>query len=336
MRADAGVERQGAEGLGQAVHQRRRTDGARKGDDRHVRMTRTQALGDPHHRIERPVEELFLRKHPRPGIEKLDGIGARIDLMAEMVDDRVDEEIDQQLEGFRMGIGPSLHLGEVLAAAAFDHVAGQREGSAGESQERRFLRQLRPRPADRLIDRRQVLLQARPGQAAELRGIGQRLELRTLALLEPDLLAERIGHHQDVGEDDRRVEPEPANGLQRHLDGLVGRVAEFQKRARGRAHGTVFRQVATGLSHQPDRWRRMSRSGQRLQEFSAAQISSLMLPSTLFILGSSSSRACGMWGCALLVISPQVAVDRNPSIRSVKSADSRLTGHSSQTVRRGR
>ena len=161
MRADTGIERQRAERLGQAVHQRRRTDGAREGDDRHVRMTRTQTLGDPHHRIERPVEELFLRKHPRPGIEKLYGIGAGIDLVAEMFDHRVDQQVDQQLEGFGMGIGPSLHLGEVLAAAAFDHVAGQREGSAGKAEQRRLLRQLRPRPADGLVDRRQMLLQAR-------------------------------------------------------------------------------------------------------------------------------------------------------------------------------
>jgi hypothetical protein len=37
---------------------------------------------------------------------------------------------------------------------------------------------------------------------------------------------------------------------------------------------------------------------------------SLMFPLTLFLIGSSSSRACGMWGCALLDSSPQGAVDR--------------------------
>ena len=59
-----------------------------------------------------------------------------------------------------------------------------------------------------------MLGQPRPRELAELGGIGQRLELRTLALLEPDFLAERIGHHQDVGEDDRGIEPEPPDRLQ--------------------------------------------------------------------------------------------------------------------------
>ena len=35
-----------------------------------------------------------------------------------------------------------------------------------------------------------------------------------------------------------------------------------------------------------------------------------MLPLTLFIIGSRSSRGCGTWGCALLVRRPQAAVDR--------------------------
>ena len=60
-----------------------------------------------------------------------------------------------------MPVGPLLDLGEILAAAAFDHVAGEREGGAGESQESLVLRQFGARPADRLIDRRQMFLKAR-------------------------------------------------------------------------------------------------------------------------------------------------------------------------------
>ena len=40
-----------------------------------------------------------------------------------------------------MAIGPALDLGEVAAAAAFDHVAGKREGRAGEAQQGGLLRQ---------------------------------------------------------------------------------------------------------------------------------------------------------------------------------------------------
>ena len=201
-----------------------------------------------------------------------------------------------------MAIGPALHLGEVAAAAAFDHVAGQREGRAGEPQQRGLLRQRRAGLADRLIDRRQMLGQPRARQSwPNCDGIGQRLELRAFALLEPDFLAERIGHHQDVGKDDRRIEPEAADRLQRDLDGLVRRVAEFEERSRRGADGAILRQVAPGLTHQPDRRRRQSASRPASPgTFPARSLLSLMLPLTLFIIGSSSSRGCGTWGCALL------------------------------------
>ena len=67
-----------------------------------------------------------------------------------------------------------------------------------------------------------MLGQPRSRELAELRGIGQRLELRSLALLEPDLLAERIGHHQDVGKDDRRIEVEPRIGCKVTSTALSG------------------------------------------------------------------------------------------------------------------
>ena len=59
-------------------------------------------MGDAHHRLERPAEELLLRQHARPGIEELDGVGAGIDLVGEMIDDGVDQQIDQQAEGIGM------------------------------------------------------------------------------------------------------------------------------------------------------------------------------------------------------------------------------------------
>ena len=72
---------------------------------------------------------------PAQRIEQLHGIGAGIDLVGEMIDDRLDQQIDQQSEGIGMAIGPALHLGEVPAAAALDHVAGERERRAGEAQQ---------------------------------------------------------------------------------------------------------------------------------------------------------------------------------------------------------
>jgi hypothetical protein len=140
-----------------------------------------------------------------------------------------------------MAIGPAFNLGEVAAAAALDHVTGKGEGRAGEAQQCRLPRQLGAGSADRLIDRRQLLGQPCPGELAEVGGIGQRLELGTFAFLEPDLLAERIGHDQNVGKDDRGIQPEAAHRLQRHLNRLLRRIAEIEEGARRRPHGAILR-----------------------------------------------------------------------------------------------
>jgi hypothetical protein len=121
-----------------------------------------------------------------------------------------------------------------------------------------------------------MLGEARAGELAELRRIGERFELRTLAFLEPDLLPQRIGHDQNVGKDDRGIEPEPPHRLQGHLDRLVRRVAEIEERAGRRPHRAIFRQIASRLTHQPDRRRREARSCQGLQELSRSHFLSLM------------------------------------------------------------
>ena len=68
------------------------------------------------------------------------------------------------------------------------------------------------------------------GRAPPMPSSVDRIEPRTLALDEPDLPAERIRHDQDVGEQDRRIEAEAADRLQRHLGGELGIVAEVEER----------------------------------------------------------------------------------------------------------
>ena len=64
-------------------------------------------MGDAHHGLERPAEELLLRQHAGPGIEELHGVGAGVDLVDEMIDHGVDQKIDQQAEGIGVGDRPS-------------------------------------------------------------------------------------------------------------------------------------------------------------------------------------------------------------------------------------
>ena len=88
-------------------------------------------------------------------------------------------------------------------------------------------------------------------QRIDALGIADRVEPGTLAGLEAHVLAERIGNHQDVGKQDRGVEAEPPDRLQRGFDRGLGVVAELKERAGLSTDRPVFRQVASGLAHQP-------------------------------------------------------------------------------------
>ena len=75
---------------------------------------------------------------------------------------------------------------------------------------------------------------------------------RALALgeLEPD--AERLDDQQNVGEEDRRIDAQTGDGLQRDLGGRLRISGELEK-AVALAHRAVLRHVAAGLAHEPHR-----------------------------------------------------------------------------------
>ena len=70
----------------------------------------------------------------------------------------------------------------------------------------------------------------------------------TLGELEPH--AEGLDDQQDVGEEDRRVDPESLHRLQGHFGGRLRVPAQLEK-AEASAQGAVLRQIATGLAHEP-------------------------------------------------------------------------------------
>ncbi len=196
-----------------------------------------------------------LRPDPGPGIEDLHRLRAGIDLGDEVVAGRGHQQVDEALEIRRPGaVGPALAGGEVPAGAAFQHVAGHRPGRAGEADQRGLRRQFAAQAADGLVDRRQGRVQPLAAQAVDITAAFQRFQARADALLEPDLLAQGVGHHQDVGEQDRRIEAVAPDRLQGDLDGHIRREAELEETLRPGPQLAVFRQVAAGLAHQPD-WR---------------------------------------------------------------------------------
>ena len=110
---------------------------ARKADDRDVRAP----LPSPARRCARSA-----RSHQRANsssgrlpaqLSKICSASApAVDLAEQIVDRRLDQEIDQRFEGGRIAIGQKPRRGLVRAAAALDHVGGDRPGRAAKADQR--------------------------------------------------------------------------------------------------------------------------------------------------------------------------------------------------------
>src|SRR3546814_12071807 len=57
--------------------------------------------------------------------------------------------------------------------------------------------------------------------------------------------------HEDIGKQDRAVETETPDRLQRHFGRRLGIVAELEEPALGLPQRAIFGQIASGLAHQP-------------------------------------------------------------------------------------
>ena len=138
-------------------------------------------------------------------------------------------------------------------ALSGDHIGRDRPRRAAEADQRDLRIERGAHPAQRFIHRLELGEVGLRRQRLDLLRRIQRIEPRAFADLEPDRAAERVGNDQNVGEDDRGVEIEAADRLQRDLGGEFRREAEIEEAAGFGAHLAVFRQIAAGLAHHPDR-----------------------------------------------------------------------------------
>jgi hypothetical protein len=106
-------------------------------------------------------------------------------------------------------------------------------------------------------------------QTVDLR-LADRRHQRTSPLLEAQVTSERVGNHEDVGKQDRGIETETPDRLQRDLSRQLGIEAEVQESPGLRSHLAILRQVAPGLAHHPDRWREDPLAAKHLEHFSLA------------------------------------------------------------------
>jgi hypothetical protein len=90
-------------------------------------------------------------------------------------------------------------------------------------------------------------------QSFDRRRLLQRVQLRSFASLKHHMLTEGMRYHQNIGKQDCRVETEAADRLQCHLGRKLRIETQIEKAFRLLANSPIFRKIAPGLPHQPNR-----------------------------------------------------------------------------------
>ena len=232
---------------------------AGKPDDRCFWNALAQLRDNPCARLDAPFAEFVGRQHSRPGVENLYGIDSCRKLPGQIARRGLDQNVDQFRKNIRKPIRKQPRRKLIGRANSRDHVGCQSPRRAAETQERNRRRQVLLDPGNGLIDRLQprvVDLPIKPLQGG--RAI-ERIEPRPLALFECHALAQRMRHHQDIGKQDRRVEPEAPDRLQCDLCRTLSVKAQIEEPGRLLADCPVLRKVAASLPHQPDRRHRLHR-----------------------------------------------------------------------------
>ncbi len=159
--------------------------------------------------------------------------------------------VHQTLEDLRLGVHQFLGLPEGLRRTALDQVGGAGEGSAGESDQRHL--QLPAQQSDSLHDKPRRLVRIGNGQPVDgLAAPDLVRQYRPMSLVELECRSHRLDRDEDVREEDGRVHAEEVHRLQGHLDAEFRSLAQFEK-GHAAAHLLVFREIAAGLAHHPDR-----------------------------------------------------------------------------------
>ena len=104
--------------------------------------------------------------------------------------------------------------------------------------------------------------------------------------------AERLERQQQIGKENRGVDFDPADRLQRHLGREVGRTTQVEQRV-ALAQRAVFAHVAAGLTHEPDGSRVDGLAAARFEE-AAIRIGQLVALSRLRARPTRSSSHIGL------------------------------------------
>jgi hypothetical protein len=193
-------------------------------------------------------------QHAAPGVEDHERLRPGRGLRVQVRHRRPREFFQEAVQRRRIGRHQALRPREVPAAAALDHVGRDGPRRARESDQRHAPAQLAADQRDRVEHEAELPPDVRHRQRVHVRGAPHRaLDARALAFREREPDAHRLRDHQDVGEEDRGVERETRERLQRDLAGELRVRGEPEEASRLCPRRAVLRQVAAGLPHDPDR-----------------------------------------------------------------------------------
>ena len=212
--------------------------------------------------------EQILRQTLGPALEDLQHLGPGISLHLQIMGRGLNQYLKQGCNLVRLGIGVGTGLCTLAlsdaARLAVQHIGRDRPGCSGKADQCPARFKLRSNQRQGLTH----LFQGFPSAGRQVaHGLDRRQATQSwpFTSLEPDLLPQGSGNQQYVGKDDRGVKTEPTHRLQGRLSGFFRIQAEGNEIRCRRSQGPVFRQVAPGLTHEPDRRASARFSGENLQ-----------------------------------------------------------------------
>ncbi len=188
-----------------------------------------------------------------PSVENLHSLRSRVDLGVEVGGNGLGVGI----EDFVQQIGARVHHGfdgaEFFAAAAFDHVTGERERTAGEADKRYAAVQCFTDGSYRVENVLQFFHIGDVQFGNVVLVLQGAFEFRAFAFGKIQSQAHCVGDGQDVGKQNRRVQIETFQRLDGNFGRQFGVFAQIEEAARFRACGFVFGQITPRLTHHPNR-----------------------------------------------------------------------------------
>ena len=193
-------------------------------------------------------------KRAAPGVENLHRLRARFNLSVQVRRHSASIDVKNGVQQIRPTIEHLLHRRKVLRRTAFNHVAGEREGRTRKADERHAVVERPANDAHRIRHIAKLVRWIRHIERLDVLFRANRLgEHRPLALHKGKPQPHRIRHRKNVRKKNGGIQTKSIHRLQRHLAGALRRLRQRQKTPQTFPRRVIFRQVAAGLAHQPQR-----------------------------------------------------------------------------------